>query len=126
VVSSQLRTPRRPDTRPELRAEPRPEPKPEIKAEAPPPSRPPEVRLPVAPQLTAEPPIVEPTPAESAASLSPPDAAPAESPANAAAAPAENPPPPPAAHPDALMHIFTQAVQQPGAPPDDRDKFKFS
>jgi 3-carboxy-cis,cis-muconate cycloisomerase len=110
VVSSQLRTPRRPDARPELRAEPRPESKPEM----PPPQPPPEVRLPVAPQLTAaaEPPIVDPMPSAS--------------PATVASAPTESVPPPPAAQPDALMHIFTQAAQQPGTPPDDQDKFKFS
>jgi 3-carboxy-cis,cis-muconate cycloisomerase len=125
VVSSQLRTPRRPDARPELRAEPRPEakpePKPDIKSEAPPPQRPPEVRLPVAPQLTPEPPAVEPLPAAPAASLAPPDGAP-----SVAAEATQNAAPPPAPPPDALTHIFTQAAQQPGAPPDDRDKFKFS
>jgi 3-carboxy-cis,cis-muconate cycloisomerase len=119
VVSSQLRTPRRPDARPELRAEPRPEPKiepkpepkPEIKPEAPPPQHPPEVRLPVAPQLTAEPAAVEPLPAEPLATAAPTEIAPS---------------PPPAPPPDALMHIFTQAAQQPGTSPDDPDKFKFS
>ncbi len=114
VVSSQLRTPRRPDARPELRAEvrpePKPEPKPEIKPEAAPPQRAPEVRLPVAPQLTAEPAAVEPLPAE------PP----------VTAAPTEIATPPPAPPPDALMHIFIQAAQQPGTSPDDPDKFKFS
>jgi 3-carboxy-cis,cis-muconate cycloisomerase len=114
VVSSQLRTPRRPDARPELRAEPRPEPKPDIKTEAPPPQRPPEVRLPVAPQLTAaaEPAGVEPLLAEPPAT---------------AAEPTDNATTPPTApSPDALMHIFTEAAQQPGVPPDDPDKFKFS
>jgi 3-carboxy-cis,cis-muconate cycloisomerase len=112
VVSSQLRTPRRPEPRPEAKLET----KPDIKVEAPP-QLPPEVRLPVAPQLTAEPPIAEPVPAP------------------ATAPPTESAPPPPAAQPGALMHIFTHAAQQPGfthaaqqpgAPPDDQDKFKFS
>lgn len=112
VVSSQLRTPRRPDERRATpRAEPPVEPQPENKAESVQPSRAPETRLPAAPRL--------PAPAE-----------PAE-PATAPPAPTSAPPLRELARPPGLAHVFTQPslpadAEQPPAADGSTDKFKFS
>jgi 3-carboxy-cis,cis-muconate cycloisomerase len=116
VVSSQLRTPRRPDERRAApRVEPQPEPQPESRTEPAPALRIAESRLPTAPRLPspAEPAATEP-PAEVPAEASPA----AKEPVTIALA---NPP-----RPGSL--IFTQPAPRPEAPlvQDPPDKFKFS
>ena len=100
VVTSQMRTPRRPDVRTEIKPPP------------PPPTRPAEVQLPVAPQL---PPVAD-APKATAIEATPPT-------------PSAVPEPGPAREDHAagaLMDVLTRAAPDAEAGPLEKDKFKFS